>query len=348
MATSEPRALRPHGGNGGSEFTRNLKFEVASEEGRALLGSYAISVSLGLAFLALVFFGPETREPTLLPVEAEPIDVVFEPDTLPEPTPVETVAAAGETTAPPAPGPRDAAPGPRGRDPGTPRQGTPGARTERNRAGAIGEAFGTGSGVGSGGLIGDASNILGGVAVSSGTGGTGGGRGGTGGGGTGGKVVLGPGQGGQGSTTPGRGGIGGGSGTGGGGGGGIGGVGRGGGVTRAAVRVAAPRPIDVDPIRPGRDVGELGTFIRSRESILRHCYEENGLKQNPNLAGNITVAITLTGGGSVSNARVTSRTWSGAGASDAEACIISRIRSWRFPTSTAGEGTYAFPFVFTK
>lgn len=349
MATQSPQEGRAIGRNGESRFTRNLKFEVADEEGRALIGSYTISIALGLAFLALVKFGPETREPTLLSVEEEPIEVTFDSAQVPEPTPVPVVAQAGEAERTPAPGPTNRRPGPVGPDPGSPRPGRPGSRTETNRAGAIGDAFGTGSGSGSGGLVGDASNILGGVSVNSGTGGTGGGLGGTGGGGTGGKVVLGRGQGGQGSTTPGRGGIGGGSGTGGGGGGGIGGVGGGGGITRATVRVAAPRPIDVGPISgPGRDVGELGTFIRSRESILRICYEEQGLKQNPGLAGNITVAITLTGSGSVSGARVTSRTWSGPGASDAEACILNRIRSWRFPSSTAGEGTYAFPFVFTK
>jgi hypothetical protein len=349
MATPAPQPGRPTTRDGESAFTRNLKFEVADEEGRALIGSYAISVSLGLAFLGLVLFGPATRTPTLIPVEEEPIAVKFDTAAVPEPTPIPVVAQAGDAERTPAPGPVDRRPGPVGREPGTPRQGRPGSRTETNRAGAIGDAFGTGSGAGSGGLVGDASNILGGVAVNSGSGGTGGGLGGSGGGGRGGKVVLGSGQGGQGSSTPGRGGIGGGSGTGGGGGGGIGGVGGGGGITRATVRVAAPRPINVDPIAgPGRDVGELGTFIRSRESILRICYEEQGLKQNPSLAGNITVAITLTGGGSVSNARVTSRTWSGPGASDAEACILGKIRSWRFPSSTAGEGTYAFPFVFTK
>ena len=349
MATPSPQPARSPVRNGESSFTRNLKFEVADEEGRALIGSYAISITLGLAFLALVWFGPETRPASLLPVDEEPIAVQFDTAAVPEPTPVPVVAQAGEAERTPAPGPTNLRPGPRGPDPGSPRPGRPGSRTETNRAGAVGDAFGTGSGSGSGGLVGDASNILGGVAVNSGTGGTGGGLGGSGGGGRGGKVVLGSGQGGQGSTTPGRGGIGGGSGTGGGGGGGIGGVGGGGGITRATVRVAAPRPINVDPIAgPGRDVGELGTFIRSRESILRICYEEQGLKQNPSLAGNITVAITLTGGGSVSNARITSRTWSGPGASDAENCIVQKIRSWRFPTSTAGEGTYAFPFVFTK
>ncbi len=190
-------------------------------------------------------------------------------------------------------------------------------------------------------MVGDVSNILRGTEISSGTGGTGGG-------GSGGKAVLGYGQGGQGSRTPGRGGFGGGLGTGGGGGGGVGGVGPGGGVVRSTVRVQAPSVV-APPAGggPGRDVGELGSFVRSRESQLRFCYQEYGLKANPNLAGTVTVAITLSGSGSVSDVDITRRTWSGAGASEAEGCIRSRVRSWKFPASATGAGTYGFPFNFT-
>ena len=348
MATSpQPMNTAPSSRNAESTFTRNLKFEFADEEGRALVGSYAISITLGILFLLLVHFGPETPPASLLPPPAPPIVVEFD-GPVPEPTPIPPVATAGTAEAVPTPGPRTAAPGPRGPTSGTPRQGAPGSRTETNAAGAIGTAFGTGSGAGSGGLVGDASNILGGVDVSSGSGGTGGGLGGSGGGGTGGKVVLGSGQGGQGSATPGRGGIGGGTGTGGGGGGGIGGVGGGGGVTRAAVRVQAPTPINVDPLTPSRNVDELGTYVRSRESQLRFCYQENGLKVNPNLAGSITVAIDIAGSGSVQGVQITRRTWSGAGASESEGCILRTIRGWRFPSSDRATGTYSFPFVFTK
>src|SRR5688572_7578781 len=348
MATSPRPAASPQSPkHGESTFTRNLKWEFADEEGRALVGSYAISITLGILFLLLVKFGPVSPPPSLLAEQPPPIEVQFD-TTPPEPTVIPPVPQAGAAERTPSPGPTTQRPGPRGPQPGNPRQGAPGSRTERNTAGAIGDAFGTGSGAGSGGLVGDASNILGGVAVSSGSGGTGGGLGGSGGGGTGGKVVLGSGQGGQGSATPGRGGIGGGSGTGGGGGGGIGGVGGGGGVTRAPGRVSAPTPINVDPLTPCRNVDELGTYVRSRESQLRFCYQENGLKVNPNLAGSITVAIDIAGSGSVQGAQVTRRSWSGAGASESESCILRTIRGWRFPSSSRASGTYSFPFSFTR
>lgn len=349
MATPLRPASAPGGPRSSREetsFTRNLRFEWASEEGRALVGSYGISIALAIAFLALVHLKKieHPAEP-----DQQAVAVTFMGDTTPAPVAEPPVAQSGAAERTPSPGPTTAAPGPKGPQKGSPKPGRPGSRTETYSTGAIGDAFGTGSGSGTGGMVGDVSGILRGVDVSSGSGGTGGGVGGSGGGGAGGKTVLGYGQGGQGARTPGRGGIGGGLGTGGGGGGGVGGVGGGGGVVAAPVRVGRIATVRAENTTgPSRDVSELGTFVRSREAQLRFCYVEQGLKVNPSLAGTITVAITLTGSGNVTDADITNRTWGGAGASSAESCIVSKIRSWRFPASSAGGGTYSFPFNFTK
>jgi hypothetical protein len=61
----------------------------------------------------------------------------------------------------------------------------------------------------------------------------------------------------------------------------------------------------------------------------------------------VTVSITLGSSGAVSDVDVTGRTWSGAGASETESCIRSRVRGWRFPAAEAG-GTYGFSFNFTR
>jgi outer membrane biosynthesis protein TonB len=330
-------------------FTRRLKYEALDEEGRALVGSYAISIALGTAFLLFVHLKDIPDRPPFF--ENVPTEIVLRDEPIPiaEPTPPPAVPQEGAAVQTPAPGPRTRPPGQQGPT-GTPRQGRPGSRTEQYSTGAIGDAFGTGSGAGTGGLTGDVSNVLRGTEISSGSGGTGGGLGGTGGGGAGGKTVIGYGQGGQGATTPGRGGFGGGSGTGGGGGGGgIGGVGPGGGVVASRVRVSAPAVVDAPPIGAGgRDVSDLGTFVRRHEAQLRFCYQERGLKANPSLAGTITVAITIAESGNVTGARVTNRTWSGAGSSEAESCMLSRIRGWNFPRSEGGAGTYSFPFNFTR
>lgn len=332
-------------------FGRSLRYEVAGEEGRALIGSYMFAFTLGIAWLLFVYFGPRTLPMQLLSPDERPIEVTFGAM---EPAPPETTATGTEEAVVPvpAPGPKDKPAGRRTDTAGRPRPGNAGGRkpTAVASTGAIADAFGTTKGTGTGGLVGDVSNVLRNVDVSSGSGGTGAGSAGVGGAGRGGKVVLGSGEGGEGSRTPGRGGIGGSLGAAGGGGGGIGGVGPGGGtVSRTPVRIAPPRPIDAPSVGGvQRDVGELGTFVRGRESQLRFCYNEYGLKANPALAGSVTASVTLTPAGGVTGVNVTNRTWSGEGASDAERCIAEKIRAWRFPPSEAGGGTYSFSFSFTR
>ena len=331
-------------------FSRSLRYEVAGEEGRALLGSYMFSFALGLAWLGIVYFGPRTLPMQLLSPDERPIAVTFEAIETP-PVGVATGETEEEPVVAPAPAPTPRRPGRREDRSGKARAANAGGRpTAVSSAGAIADAFGTKSGTGSGGLVGDVSNVLRNVDVTSGTGGTGAGAAGPGGAGRGGKVVLGSGEGGQGSRTPGRGGIGGRLGAGGGEGGGIGGVGPGGGtVSRAPVRISAPRPIDAPSVGGvQRDVAELGTFVRSRESQLRFCYNEYGLKVNPALAGSVSASVTLTPAGGVTGVNLTSRTWGGAGASETERCIAEKVRGWRFPSSEAGGGTYSFSFSFTR
>jgi hypothetical protein len=312
-----------------ASLARSLRYEIAGEEGRALLTSYALSFGLGIAWLAFVYFGPRTLPMQLLPRDERPIAVTFDAIEPNEGQPSGEDAAVVRV---PTPAPANPRPAPRNRNAAS--------RQAAASAGAIADAFG--SARGTGGLVGDVSNVLRNVDVSSGSGGTVAAANGPGG-----KVVLGAGEGGEGSRTPGRSGIGSGLATGS---GGIGGIGPGGGaVSRTPVRIAPPRPIDAPSVGGRqRDVGELGTFVRSRESQLRFCYNEYGLKVNPSLAGSVTTSVSLTPAGGVTGVNVTNRTWSGAGASDAERCITDKIRGWRFPSSEAGGGTYSFSFSFTR
>src|SRR5688500_18356674 len=180
---AETRTAPPKRPRDETTFTRHLRYEIMGEEGRAIVGSYVVAVALGLLWLALVIFLPPVAPAIQLIPEAELGPVTAELDTAQPPAP-----QPGEAEQQPAPGPTTRPPGQRGPEAGSPRPNRPGSQTERDRAGAIGAAFGTGSGQGSGGLVGDVSNILRGVDVSSGTGGNGGGSAGTGGGGVGGKA----------------------------------------------------------------------------------------------------------------------------------------------------------------
>ena len=304
-------------------FTGAMRWEIFSEEGRSLLWSSMVSLLLGIIFLLLVMFGPRGKKLQLLPDSEAPIEVAI--DDMPEPTPIQE---AGEVEVAPAPGPTDKKAGPKDPQPAAP-----------NRSDAITDAFGSPSS-GTGGMVGDVSNVLGGIQTS-----PSGDLAGVGGGAQGGKTVLGYGQGGQGSVRPGRGGIGGPAGTG----GGIGGVGAGGGMTRGTVRVAAPRAVSAPELGgPGRDVPALGDYVRSRQAQLQSCYTQQGLTVNPKLAGTINVAITMTGSGGVTGVDATAGSMSGAGTPEVTSCIESKIRGWRFPSSDAGGGTYSFPFSFTS
>lgn len=306
-----------------TSFTRNMRYELADAEGRAIRNSWLASSALGLVWILLVIFLPAVPPSIKLlrPEEAGPIEVQFDEPAPPTPEPAGAPAA-------PSPAPRPAPAG--------------GAkkRAPKNDAAAIGDAFGGASTAsGGGGMVGDVSNVLRGVDVN--TAGGGPPAAGTG------KAVIGYGQGGQGSRTPGRGGLG--EGLGKNGGGGLGGVGGGGNVGFATVSVAPPSVIRAEKIGgPGRNVSDLGNYVRGRQSQLQFCYEEHGLKVNPNLAGTVTVAVTLTGAGNVTGVEIARRTWSGAGAAESEACIRQRILGWRFPPSDQGGGTYSFSFVFSK
>ncbi len=294
-------------------FTRNLRYEIAGEEGRALVGSYSISFGLGILFLLMVWFGPLTKPLSLMREEAPPPPIAIK-DELPVEQPQPVAAAAAPA----------AAPRPRG-----------GGGGNNGRDQAVASAF---SGGNAGGVAGDVSNVLRGVEVNSGAGGSPGT--------TGGKAVLAYGQGGAGSRTPGRGGLGSGVGTGIG--TGVGSVsGTGGGIGHANVSVAPPRVIATAMPGASRDVSELGSYVRSRQQALQFCYEEEGLKRNPNLGGTIVVSVALTDAGNVTGVSISNRTWSGPGSSEAESCIKSKMSGWKFPSADKGAGTYNFPFNFT-
>jgi hypothetical protein len=113
-------------------------------------------------------------------------------------------------------------------------------------------------------------------------------------------------------------------------------------------------PTAVAPARPnggGNSSGAMavGDFVRSRSPQLQFCYEETRAK-TPNLAGSATVALLLAADGGVSDAAIVRKTWSGKGADGLETCVISRVKSWRFPASEDGNDKrmHSFSVIFTR
>ncbi len=287
MTITEPNAGRTPNE---SSFGTSLRFELADDEGRALLGSYAISAAIGIAFLLLLHFGPRVQPVPVVPA-ANPIAISVG-NLQPMDRPIIPDVAESRASAA------------RGRAAG-------GAAT--SAAAVIGRALGATSG-GLAGMVEDAQGILSRVAVSAGVGGTA----------LGGKVVLAPGGGGSGSAAPGRGGIAGGAGSS----ADIGGVGGAPGLARAAVSVGAPATIPVAGLPElGRESGEVGTFVRERSAQLRYCYQ-GGLARDAGLAGSMTLVLTIGTDGAVSAAEIVRPTWSGPAAADTEQCIVRRARAW--------------------
>ncbi|MCU0696798.1 MAG: TonB family protein [Myxococcaceae bacterium] len=90
-----------------------------------------------------------------------------------------------------------------------------------------------------------------------------------------------------------------------------------------------------------RDV--VMAVIRRHQSEITFCYE-TALPQHSTLAGKVAVSFTIDASGSVSEAQIAE---SGLGNENVEACMLSRIRRWKFPEPKGGGVVViTFPWVF--
>lgn len=98
------------------------------------------------------------------------------------------------------------------------------------------------------------------------------------------------------------------------------------------------RKISVSPCCAGTKVSDglskevVARVIRLHFSEIKFCYEQ-ALQQAPALNGKVLVQFVIDGTGAVSDAVVAEET---IGAPNVEACILSRIRRWRFPEPSGG------------
>lgn len=97
----------------------------------------------------------------------------------------------------------------------------------------------------------------------------------------------------------------------------------------------------------------MRTDVEVRATVLRHttdvqrCYQEEGLRRNPALAGQVELELTILPTGHVDRAAVPNSSLAGPGQKEVTGCIATRARNWRFARGPYAVETVVFPFVFS-
>jgi len=116
-----------------------------------------------------------------------------------------------------------------------------------------------------------------------------------------------------------------------------------------ALAMLGPAPAATDSIPPSDSVRRE---IEVRETVLRHapdvkrCYQDEGLRRNPELSGKIDLELTILPTGTVDSVNVAT-SFAGPGQHEVTTCVASRARNWRFDRGPYAVETVVFPFVFT-
>ncbi|MBU1899078.1 TonB family protein [Myxococcota bacterium] len=126
---------------------------------------------------------------------------------------------------------------------------------------------------------------------------------------------------------------------------GRGGAGYGRGPARLGERSATAPKIRAGraEVRGALDKAVFQRVIRQHRNEYRYCYERALMKQR-GLNGKITVKFVITANGDVATAQIPHSTLNSA---EVEACIVNRVRRWRFPAPKGGGVVVVnYPFVF--
>lgn len=80
----------------------------------------------------------------------------------------------------------------------------------------------------------------------------------------------------------------------------------------------------------------LGPFVVpaaklvDRDTQIKYCYTELGLRYDRHLTGDVTVRVSLSSAGFADTVEVTKRTWDGVAAAEVESCMRALIEDWTF------------------
>ncbi|MBX7113437.1 MAG: TonB family protein [Myxococcaceae bacterium] len=92
----------------------------------------------------------------------------------------------------------------------------------------------------------------------------------------------------------------------------------------------------------GLSKADIEKVIRRHQNEIKFCYEQE-LQKAPDLSGKVAVLFTIDSAGAVADANVSETTL---GNSNAESCMLSRVRRWKFPESQGGVTTVTYPWIF--
>ena len=76
---------------------------------------------------------------------------------------------------------------------------------------------------------------------------------------------------------------------------------------------------------------QVDAVVRSRHREVQFCFEESGLKVDPELSGIFAMMLTLDTTGAVARVDPVRGEWSGPDGAAVETCVMQRARAWRFP-----------------
>jgi hypothetical protein len=80
---------------------------------------------------------------------------------------------------------------------------------------------------------------------------------------------------------------------------------------------------------------QVDLVVRSRHREVQFCFEESGLKTDPELSGVFAMVLTLDTLGGVARVDASRREWSGPDGAAVEVCVMQRARTWKFPLQLA-------------
>ena len=80
---------------------------------------------------------------------------------------------------------------------------------------------------------------------------------------------------------------------------------------------------------------QVESVVRARHREVQFCFEESGLKTDPDLSGVFAMILTLDTLGGVSRVDASRHEWSGPDGATVEACVMERARTWKFPVQLA-------------